>query len=228
MYSQILYMASPANTDSASPSSKNTDDIFEDADADMIFGEEINFDTPEGEEPKSIPPTDDEESEGEESDAESEADADAEEAEELDAAEEESEDDNDDEEEWEDKGYLQKLDNTLKTNIIANYHPELNALGEAEVNVLAEIVRNEHGEIIDENHKTLPFITKYEKTRIIGERAQQINAGAKPFVELDENVIDGYLIALKEFQERKIPFIIKRPLPNGRCEYWRCSDLEII
>jgi DNA-directed RNA polymerase subunit K/omega len=41
-------------------------------------------------------------------------------------------------------------------------------------------------------------------------------------------MIDAYLIALKELEEKKIPFIIKRPLPNGVIEYWRISDLEIL
>jgi hypothetical protein len=36
------------------------------------------------------------------------------------------------------------------------------------------------------------------------------------------------LIALKEYEEKKIPFIIKRPLPNGGCEFWRFADLEIL
>jgi len=74
----------------------------------------------------------------------------------------------------------------------------------------------------------LPFITKYEKTRILGERATQINAGAKPLIEISSDIIDGYLIALKEFDEKKIPFILKRPLPNGGVEYWKLEDLEII
>jgi DNA-directed RNA polymerase subunit K/omega len=47
-------------------------------------------------------------------------------------------------------------------------------------------------------------------------------------VDVDPDVIDGYLIALKEYEERKIPFIIQRPIPNGTCEYWRLSDLENI
>ena len=71
-------------------------------------------------------------------------------------------------------------------------------------------------------------MTKYEKTRIIGERARQLNSGANPFIVVDPSVIDGYLIALEEFKAKKIPFIIKRPLPNGSCEYWKVSDLEII
>ena len=48
------------------------------------------------------------------------------------------------------------------------------------------------------------------------------------FVQVEPSVIDGYLIALKEFDEKKIPFIIKRPLPNGSCEYWKMSDLEVL
>jgi DNA-directed RNA polymerase I, II, and III subunit RPABC2 len=62
----------------------------------------------------------------------------------------------------------------------------------------------------------------------LGERAKQINSGAKPFTIVDDNIIDGYLIALKELEEKKMPFIIKRPMPNGGCEYWKLSDLEIL
>jgi hypothetical protein len=32
----------------------------------------------------------------------------------------------------------------------------------------------------------------------------------------------------KELEEKKMPFIIKRPMPNGGCEYWKLSDLEIL
>jgi DNA-directed RNA polymerase subunit K/omega len=49
-----------------------------------------------------------------------------------------------------------------------------------------------------------------------------------PFVKVPEGVIDGYLIALKELEEKKIPFIIRRPLPNRGSEYWHLEDLQII
>jgi DNA-directed RNA polymerase subunit K/omega len=135
-------------------------------------------------------------------------------------------DDDDDDEDY-DENYLQKLDENLKRNIVADWHPELQTHNYEEIDCMARIVRDENGVIIDPLHKTLPFITRYEKAKILGERAKQINAGAKIFVEVDENIIDGYLIALKEYQEKKIPFIIKRPLPNGGCEYWKFRDLEI-
>lgn len=140
----------------------------------------------------------------------------------------EEEEEEDEDEEYDDENYLQKFDETLKTNIIADYHPELKQHNNDEVDVLSNVVRDKNGLIIDPLHRTIPILTKYEKARILGERAKQLNSGATPFVEVEPSIIDGYLIALKEFDEKKIPFIIKRPLPNGGCEYWKLKDLEFI
>ena len=93
---------------------------------------------------------------------------------------------------------------------------------------MSRVIRDNNGTVIDPLHRTLPFITKYEKSRILGERATQLNAGAKTMIEVDSDMIDGYVIALKEFDQKKIPFIIKRPLPNGAVEYWKLEDLEVI
>jgi DNA-directed RNA polymerase subunit K/omega len=136
--------------------------------------------------------------------------------------------DEDEDEDDEDDDYLKKFDENLKNNVISEYHPEMLVHNYDEIDVLSRIVRNEEGVIIDPLHKTLPFITKYEKARILGERAKQIDAGAKIFVSVEPDVIDGYLIALKEYEEKKIPFILKRPFSGGLCEYWKFSDLEII
>jgi len=75
--------------------------------------------------------------------------------------------------------------------------------------------------------RTIPFLTKYEKARIIGKRAMQISKGSPPLVEIGnlENPID---IARKELIERKIPFIIRRPLPDGSYEDWRVDELRIL
>ena len=69
-----------------------------------------------------------------------------------------------------------------------------------------------------------PYLTKYEKTRIIGERSEQLARGAVPLVDTTgfKHVRD---IALKELAERKLPFKIERPLPNGTVEVWRLSEL---
>lgn len=134
----------------------------------------------------------------------------------------------DSDEDSEDDDYLQKFDEHVQNKVIEEFHPELQHHNYEEIHNLTMVVRNEDGIIIDPLHKTLPFITRYEKARIIGERAKQLNSGATPMIEVEPSVLDGYLIALKEFEEKKIPFIVKRPLPNGGCEYWKLSDLEIL
>jgi len=136
--------------------------------------------------------------------------------------EEEDDDDSDDEQ------YLQKFDEQLRKNIVNEYHPELIIHSNDDIQAYTRIVKNDKGIIVDPLHTTLPFVTKYERARILGERTKQLNAGAKALVEVEPDVIDGYLIALKEFEEKKIPFIVKRPMPNGGCEYWKLKDLEII
>ena len=135
--------------------------------------------------------------------------------------------DEDDDDDF-DETYFQKLNKDVHDNIIQNYHPELKIHNVHEIKAACKIIKDENGNIIDPLHKTLPFITRYEKTRILGERAKQINEGAKPFVEIEKSMIDGYLIALQEFKEKKIPFIIQRPLPSGNSEYWKFCDLECL
>ena len=128
----------------------------------------------------------------------------------------------------EDNGYLQKFDAATRQNILSEFHPELQSHNYDEIANMCVIVRDATGTPIDPLHRTIPILTRYEKARVLGERAKQLNSGAKPFVTIDDAVIDGYLIALKELEEKKMPFIIKRPMPNGGCEYWRLSDLEIL
>jgi DNA-directed RNA polymerase I, II, and III subunit RPABC2 len=146
----------------------------------------------------------------------------------IDFSEDEDEDEDDDNAVSDDENYLQKFKTSLKTNVISEHHPELIVQNFEEVNALCTIVRDQDGVIIDPLHRTLPFITKYEKAKVLGERAKQLNSGAEPFVEVGYEIIDGYLIALAEFEQKKIPMIIRRPLPNGGSEFWRLADLEVL
>tara|TARA_Y100000992_G_scaffold78971_1_gene50068 strand:+ start:6097 stop:6828 length:732 start_codon:yes stop_codon:yes gene_type:complete len=123
---------------------------------------------------------------------------------------------------------FKKLDNEVKQNYLLKYHQETQIHNFDEILSLSKTVRNKKNVIIDELHKTIPILTKYEKTRILGERTKQINNGSKPFVEVENDIIDGYLIACKELEEKKMPFIIRRPLPSGGSEYWHLRDLEVI
>jgi DNA-directed RNA polymerase subunit K/omega len=121
----------------------------------------------------------------------------------------------------------QKFTNGLNNNYLDYFHSESNIPNYLEIQELSKIIRDKNGNIIDKNHKTVPILTKYEKTRILGQRAKQINNGSKPYINVSENIIDGYLIAEMELKEKKIPFIIRRPLPNQTFEYWKIKDLEI-
>lgn len=80
----------------------------------------------------------------------------------------------------------------------------------------------------DTNHRTYPFLTNFEKTKIIGLRANQISKGSMPFVSVPKHITDVRDIARLELEQKRIPFIVKRPLPNGTFEYWRLCDLLIL
>jgi DNA-directed RNA polymerase I, II, and III subunit RPABC2 len=81
---------------------------------------------------------------------------------------------------------------------------------------------------LDANHTTYPFLTKYEATRIIGFRSNQLSNGAQPFVTVPDHVTDVREIARLELAAKRLPFIVKRPLPDGTYEYWRLQDLAQI
>lgn len=134
----------------------------------------------------------------------------------------------DDSEEEEDDDYLQKFDEDLRTNFINKHHPEVSVHNYEEVKKLATVVRDRDGTIVDQLHRTIPIMTKYESTRILGQRAKQIETGAQPLVDVPSDIIDSYIIAENELKAKKIPFIIRRPIPNGGFEYWHSYDLELL
>jgi len=127
-----------------------------------------------------------------------------------------------------DENYLQKFDEELTNNYILDNHQEEIVQNYAEVLTLSKIVKDSEGNIIDQFHRTNPILSKYEKTKVLGQRTKQLNNGAKPLIKLNENIIDSYIIAEMELKEKVIPFIIRRPLANGASEYWTLQDLEIL
>ena len=133
-----------------------------------------------------------------------------------------------DDESDEDEDDFKKLENDISKEYLMSYHPELKQINFNELIALSKITRNKDGIIIDPLHKTFPYLTKFERAKILGQRAKQINNGSPIFVKVTPNIIDGHTIALMELQQKKIPFIIKRPLPNGSNEYWKVSDLNIL
>jgi DNA-directed RNA polymerase I, II, and III subunit RPABC2 len=80
---------------------------------------------------------------------------------------------------------------------------------------------------LDSTHRTYPFLTSYERTKCISFRASQINNGAKPYILVPEGISDSYVIAKMELEAKRLPYILKRPLPDGSFEVWRLNDLVV-
>jgi len=78
-----------------------------------------------------------------------------------------------------------------------------------------------------QNKKTKPFITKYEKTKILGVRAQMLASGSPPMISVPSHIKNTIDIAEMEYKEKKIPLMIRRYLPNKHYEDWRLTDLII-
>ncbi|XP_031280497.1 DNA-directed RNA polymerases II, IV and V subunit 6A-like [Pistacia vera] len=76
------------------------------------------------------------------------------------------------------------------------------------------------------SRKTSKYMTKYERARILGTRACRCSMNAPVMVEL-EGETDPLEIAMKELRERKIPFTIRRYLPDGSYEDWGVNELIV-
>ncbi|MCO5600916.1 hypothetical protein L7F22_055033 [Adiantum nelumboides] len=78
----------------------------------------------------------------------------------------------------------------------------------------------------DRPRKTTRYMTKYERAWVLGTRALQISMNAPVMVEL-EGETDPLEIAMKELRARKIPFTIRRYLPDGSYEDWGVDELIV-
>ena len=76
------------------------------------------------------------------------------------------------------------------------------------------------------------IMTKYEFDQIIGLRTMQLSHGTIAFVSTENLSIKSNMelrqIALQELKEGKLPFLVKRPLPNNKFEFIRIKDLDLI
>jgi DNA-directed RNA polymerase I, II, and III subunit RPABC2 len=90
-----------------------------------------------------------------------------------------------------------------------------------------EIELKRNMRVPDNERITIPKLTKYEKVRLLGTRAKQISDGSKVFIK-SKNVKNAMDIAELELENKVIPLKIKRPLPNGKYEIWKVSELDIL
>jgi DNA-directed RNA polymerase I, II, and III subunit RPABC2 len=100
-------------------------------------------------------------------------------------------------------------------------HPEVKPVFRAEV-----------VEAVKQPRVTREFYTKYEYTALLATRAQQLAEGAKPLVSLDglkpSDPMFIWSVAKREIEQRKLPFLLRRQLPNGTSEYWSTQELEMM
>ena len=149
-------------------------------------------------------------------------------------AEEEYEDDQyDDEDIIEEDDLLE--DNYKKDfgNELLKFHPEarVDTIESVAMDIILATVppnfANAEGQI-DAKHRSAPFLTQFERTKILGFRANQLSLGARPYIAVPQHITELREIARLELEARRLPIILKRPMPDGTFEKWRLSDLLIL
>jgi DNA-directed RNA polymerase I, II, and III subunit RPABC2 len=81
-------------------------------------------------------------------------------------------------------------------------------------------------------YRSLPLMTKYEFDQVIGLRTMHLSKGAPPLIDMEEGFkvttnMQLRDVAQKELLEGKLPYMIKRVMPNGKPEYWSVGDLDL-
>jgi DNA-directed RNA polymerase I, II, and III subunit RPABC2 len=139
----------------------------------------------------------------------------------------ENENENENEEEGDDDDYDHIDDTELKKEIGV----DIDTGDEDIFNCFYDIEQSEvnnlqNNDVPKEDRITMPYLTKYERVRVLGVRAKQIQANAAILVKnIDMMTLGPLEIAKIELSLGVIPFKIRRPLPNGQFEVWKISEL---
>lgn len=83
------------------------------------------------------------------------------------------------------------------------------------------------GIIMGKDRKTEPYMTKYEWTRLIGDRAKMIDNNEPSTLEDLHGETNSMKIARMEILARKLPMIVRRKMPDQSVEIWRADELEL-
>lgn len=110
---------------------------------------------------------------------------------------------------------------TPMDSVILLEHPEVNP-----------VFRKDIADEVKKPRITREYFTKYEYTALIALRAQQLADGAKPLSSVEglkpSDPMFVWHVAKREVEQRKLPFIIRRQLPDGTAEFWSVQELEIM
>jgi len=82
----------------------------------------------------------------------------------------------------------------------------------------------------DQNHRSQPWLSQFERTKIVGFRSNQLAQGAKAYVDLSKHkhIVNTGEIARLELNEGRLPFIVARLMPDGQFEFWSLAALLIL
>ena len=80
----------------------------------------------------------------------------------------------------------------------------------------------------DPYHKSMPFLSTFERTKILGMRTNQLAQGARPYIQVPAHITNVLDIAKLELEQRRLPIIVKRHMPDGRYEKFRLSDFILL
>lgn len=114
------------------------------------------------------------------------------------------------------------------TKFLNQHHPECRMEYVEEVAKKLPLTEFGSTDKKDTNHRSVPYLTQYERTKIIGFRSNQLSQGARPLIQVPSHITDVMDIARLELEQRRLPFLLKRPMPDGTYEYWRLQDLLIL
>ena len=112
-------------------------------------------------------------------------------------------------------------------NELLKFHPEakIDTIESVAMDMLLTNVpptfANPDGQV-DQKHRSVPYLTQFERTKILGFRTNQLSQGARPYIAVLRD------IARLELEARRLPILIKRPMPDGTFEKWRLSDLLLL
>jgi DNA-directed RNA polymerase subunit K/omega len=99
---------------------------------------------------------------------------------------------------------------SAKSQALLDQHPEI--WPDYEETVLEKLViRDAYPPTKDVQHVTYPFLTLYERTKVLSLRASQLARGAQPFIDVPEYLTDVYEVAKAELEAKRLPYILNAP-----------------
>ncbi|KAF2691555.1 RNA polymerase Rpb6 [Lentithecium fluviatile CBS 122367] len=116
------------------------------------------------------------------------------------------------------------VDQNADHNIVEGGDPSAAAAAKSQQK--NSVVALKSKKVPNDQRTTTPYMTKYEKARILGTRALQISGNAPVLIDVG-TMTDPLEIAGKELKEKKIPLVVRRYLPDGFYEDWSCEELIV-